>query len=126
MTDFAADARPFEYVPAKIPFYPPSKEWGKLGEPLGRMQKPLAPAESQKHMVTPVGFHVELFAAEPDLVGKPIAMSWDERGRLWVCETVDYPNDRQPPGQGHDSIRICDDTDGDGRADRFTRFADRL
>ena len=53
-------------------------------------------------------------------------MNWDERGRLWVAETVDYPNELQPPGKGRDRIRICEDTDGDGRADKFTVFADKL
>ena len=69
---------------------------------------------------------MELFASEPDLGGKPICMAWDERGRLWVAETLDYPNQLQPPGQGRDRIRICEDTTGDGRADRFTVFADGL
>src|SRR5438105_3150584 len=90
------------------------------------MQKPLDPAESMKHMVTPVDFEVQLFAAEPDLGGKPIAMNWDERGRLWVAVTVDYPNDKQPEGEGHDKIVICEDTKGTGRADKFTVFADKL
>ena len=40
--------------------------------------------------------------------------------------TVDYPNELQPPGQGHDRIVICEDTDGDGQADKFTVFADKL
>jgi putative membrane-bound dehydrogenase-like protein len=66
-----------------------------------------------------------LFAAEPQ-VAKPICMQWDARGRLWIAETVDYPNQMQPMGQGHDRIKICEDTDGDGRADKFTIFADNL
>src|SRR5438105_11040641 len=97
------------------------------------MQKPLDPAESMKHMVTPVDFEVQLFAAEPDLGGKPICMNWDQRGRLWVAVTVDYPNDKQPEGQGHDRILICEDTHvgepgrvSDGRADKITVFADKL
>jgi putative membrane-bound dehydrogenase-like protein len=53
-------------------------------------------------------------------------MAWDARGRLWIAESVDYPNDMQPPGQGHDRIKICEDTKGDGRADKFTIFADKL
>ncbi len=65
------------------------------------------------------------FASEPD-IAKPIAMAWDERGRCWVAETRDYPHDVQPTGQGNDSIKICEDLDGDGRADRFTVFADKL
>ncbi len=122
------DVAPFTYrdVGKKIPNYTPGKKWGEQGEPHSRMQEPLAPEESLKHLVVPRGFHVELFAAEPDLGGKPIAMTWDERGRLWVAETYDYPNELQAPGQGRDRIRICEDTDGDGRADKFTVFAEQL
>jgi putative membrane-bound dehydrogenase-like protein len=126
MTPKRTDVKPFEYVEANVPFYPASAVWGKTGDPIKKMQKPLEPAESMKHMVTPVGFEVRLFASEPQLGGKPIAMNWDERGRLWVAVTVDYPNDKQPEGQGHDRIVICEDTDGDGRADKFTVFADKL
>ncbi|MBI5690863.1 MAG: c-type cytochrome [Verrucomicrobia bacterium] len=68
---------------------------------------------------------LELFAAEPD-IAKPIFLAWDERGRLWIAETRDYPHNVQPDGRGNDSIKICEDTDGDGRADLFTVFADHL
>lgn len=119
------DVRPFEYVDAVVPFYGPGGKRSGADGPAVKLQQPLPPEESLKHMVTPVGFHVELFAAEPQ-IGKPVAMNWDERGRLWLCETLDYPNELQPPGTGHDRIRICEDTDGDGRADRFTIFADKL
>ena len=122
------DVKPLEYAPAgdKIPNYTAGAKWGAQGRPLTRMQQPLPPGESLKHFVTPVGMRVELFAAEPDLGGKPIAMNWDARGRLWVCETFDYPNGLQPPGKGRDRIRICEDTDSDGRADKFTVFAEGL
>src|SRR5262249_44731043 len=73
----------------------------------------------------PGGFRAELFAAEPDIL-KPITMAWDHRGRLWIVESVDYPNEKQPPGRGRDRIKICEDTDGDGKADKFTIFADDL
>jgi putative membrane-bound dehydrogenase-like protein len=120
------DVRPFEYAPARVPFYPAGRHWGVTSEPLQRMQQPLAPAESLKHFVTPEDFDVRLFASEPDLGGKPISMNWDERGRLWVCVTVDYPNEKQPRGKGRDRIVICEDTKGTGRADKFTVFADKL
>ena len=128
MTAKRTDVADFEYVDvgAKIPNYPPSRRWGVQEEPLSMMQKPLPADESIKHFVVPQGFHLELFAAEPDLGGKPIAMTWDERGRLWVAETYDYPNELQPEGQGRDRIRICEDTDGDWKADKFTVFADKL
>ena len=122
------DVAPFEYtdVGAKIPNYPPSNQWGIQADPLTKMQLPLSAEESIKHYVTPTGFHLELYAAEPDLGGKPIAINWDERGRLWVCETVDYPNALDENNIGPDRIRVCEDTDGDGQADKFTLFADGL
>ncbi len=128
MTQPRTDVKPFEYVDvgAKIPNYPPSRRWGVQAEPLSRMQKPLPPEESIKHFVVPQGFRVELFASEPDIGGKPICMTWDERGRLWIAETYDYPNQLQPPGEGRDRIRICEDTDGDWRADKFTVFVEKL
>lgn len=73
----------------------------------------------------PMDMRLELFAAEPD-IAKPISFAWDERGRLWVCETRDYPHGVTPRGEGNDGIKICEDTNGDGRADTFTIFADKL
>jgi putative membrane-bound dehydrogenase-like protein len=125
MTPRRKDVNAFEYVEAKIPYYPPSRQWGTIGEPIRKMQVPLEAAESAKHFVNPVGFEPRLFAAEPE-IGKPICLAWDERGRLWIAETVDYPNELQPKGQGRDRIRICEDTNGDGRADKFTVFAEKL
>jgi putative membrane-bound dehydrogenase-like protein len=126
MTPKRTDVKPFEYTAARVPFYPSGRQWGITGKPFQEMQKPLEPAESMKHFITPEDFEVQLFASEPDLGGKPISMSWDERGRLWVCVTVDYPNEKQAVGEGRDRIVICEDTKGTGRADKFTVFADKL
>ncbi|WP_089321352.1 PVC-type heme-binding CxxCH protein [Pontibacter ummariensis] len=95
-------------------------------DPAPLYQEPLSPEESQKLIQVPAGFKLELFASEPNIIN-PIAMEWDERGRLWVIETVDYPNSvRDEDGVGDDRIKICEDTDGDGKADKFTVFADKL
>lgn len=128
MTVARTDVKPFEFeeVGPKIPNYIPSNRWGTLGDNLSKMQKPLPPAESIKHYSTPQGFHLELFASEPQIQGKPIAMNWDHRGRLWICETVDYPNELKDAAEGRDRIRICEDTNRDGKADRFTVFAEKL
>jgi len=126
MTELPKNLKPFEYVEADVPFYPANKQWGKMGENIRKMQKPLDPKESQKHYIMPEGFELKLFASEPDLEGKPIAMNWDERGRLWVALTIDYPNELQPQGLGRDKIVICEDTNGDNVADKFTTFADKL
>lgn len=91
-----------------------------------KMQDPLTPDQSQKLIQIPVDFEMQLFAAEPDIVN-PIAMAWDERGRLWIVEATDYPNNfRETDGAANDKIKICEDTDGDGKADKFTVFADSL
>ncbi|MBS0201764.1 MAG: ThuA domain-containing protein [Planctomycetes bacterium] len=127
MTSLPKDLEPFKYVETDgIPFYPPGKNWGTQEHGKRKMQLPASPEESLKHFVTPKGFEVKLFASEKDFQGKPIAMNWDERGRLWICETFDYPNDLQPIGQGRDRIQICEDTNGDMVADKFTIFAEKL
>ena len=126
MTKLSQDLKPFEYVEADVPFYPPGKQWGTVENGKRKMQLPVSPEESMKHFVTPVGFEVKLFASEKDFQGKPISMNWDERGRLWICETLDYPNELKPQGEGRDRIRILEDTDGDWVADKFTVFAENL
>ena len=128
MTEIPKDLKPFSYkdVGKKIPNYPPSNRWGVQLESLSKMQEPLPADEAIKHISTPSELQVEVFASDPELGGKPVAMAWDERGRLWVCETYDYPNELQPAGKGRDRIRICEDTDGDWIADKFTVFAEKL
>lgn len=94
-------------------------------EPVG-YQAPLSPADSMRYTQVPADFSLQLFVAEPEIV-KPIYLAWDERGRAWVVEARDYPHGIAPEGEpGHDSIKICEDTNGDGRADKFTVFADKL
>lgn len=86
-----------------------------------RVQDPLKPEESMTHIQLPEGFSVKLFAAEPNIIN-PIAFTWDERGRLWVVQSHDYPHELSNE-VGGDRITICEDTNGDGKADKFTDFA---
>jgi putative membrane-bound dehydrogenase-like protein len=91
-----------------------------------KIQEGLTPEESMKLIQVPVDFEIKLFAAEPDITN-PIAMAWDEKGRLWIVESVDYPNTfTETDGAANDRIKICEDTNGDGKADKFTIFADSL
>jgi putative heme-binding domain-containing protein len=85
--------------------------------------RPYAPAEAVRRMTVPQGFSVELVASEPDIVN-PVAMTFDDRGRIWVTESVEYP--RKSAGPGRDRVKILEDTDGDGRADKITVFAEGL
>ena len=86
---------------------------------------PLSVKGSKERTQVAPDLRLELFAAEPD-IAKPIAFAWDERGRCWVAQARDYPHGVTTTGQGKDSITICEDTDGDGKADKFTIFADKL
>ena len=116
---FLADRVPLQYeVRGSIPNYE------KRSEPL-RFQLPLLPEDSQDYTRVPVGFKLKLFASEPDIVN-PISMAWDEQGRLWVAETLDYPNELKPARVGRDRIKILEDTDGDQRCDKVTIFAEGL
>ncbi|MFO0947241.1 MAG: PVC-type heme-binding CxxCH protein [Planctomycetota bacterium] len=83
----------------------------------------LTPTEAMGKMTLPPGFRVELFAAEPDLVN-PVAMTFDDRGRAWVAESLEYP--RSEPGVGRDRVKILEDTDRDGKADKITIFAEGM
>ncbi len=85
----------------------------------------LAPDDAQKKFVVPEGFEVRLFAAEPDIIN-PVAMAWDERGRLWVVELYEYPLGAAPGQKPRDRIKILEDTTGSGHADKVTVFADGL
>jgi putative membrane-bound dehydrogenase-like protein len=106
-----------------------------------------APDVAPGKMVLPAGLVVNLYAAEPD-VRQPILVKCDARGRIWTIQYLQYPNpaglkrvavdrysrtvyDRVPKSpprgpRGADRITICTDTDGDGRADRFTDFVSGL
>jgi glucose/arabinose dehydrogenase len=82
------------------------------------------PEEERQKFVLPPGFEVTLFASEPGIT-KPINMDFDEKGRLWVAQSSEYPI-AAGPGGGSDRITILEDTDGDGRADKITDFASDL
>lgn len=108
-----------KYTDARMPNY-------EKRDPPPQFQEPLSPEASMKLIQVPVGFEIKLFASEPD-INKPIYMDWDERGRLWIVETMDYPNMvRDNKEEGKDMVKILEDTDGDGKADKFTVFADKL
>jgi putative membrane-bound dehydrogenase-like protein len=105
------------------------------------------PQEAAGRMTVPEGFEVTLFASEP-LVRQPVAMEFDDRGRMWVIQYLQYPNpeglervevdrysrtvyDRvpEPPPhgpRGADRITILEDTTGDGVADSAKDFVDGL
>ncbi|MBI4625789.1 MAG: ThuA domain-containing protein [Verrucomicrobia bacterium] len=116
---------------------------GELGDALRYPEGgPTAPAKAAAKIEVHPEFTLSLVAAEP-LINKVMNVDWDERGRLWVCETPEYPNGRRTPNTApwkdsgslrgahtqrdpEDSISILTDTDGDGIMDKKSVFADKL
>ena len=88
-------------------------------------KSPLTPdAEKATFRLAP-GLRIDLIAAEPQ-IESPVACAFDESGKLWVVEMLDYPNgpSKGEPGQGR--IKVLEDKDGDGRYEHATVFADKL
>ncbi|MEE2883541.1 MAG: PVC-type heme-binding CxxCH protein [Planctomycetota bacterium] len=87
----------------------------------------LSPEQALQSFQVAPGFHVELVASEPQVVD-PIAIAWDEKGRLWAVElraymrTVDGDGETDPLGQ----VVVLEDRDGDGYYEDSTVFLDRL
>ncbi len=100
---------------------------GLLAGPLAAQKPPhgqdripgpaLKPEEAIKKMTVPPGFSVELVASEPDIVN-PTAMTFDEKGRIWICESLEYP--RSSAGPGRDRVKLLESSKGDGRYDKIS------
>ncbi|MER3415804.1 MAG: dehydrogenase [Gemmataceae bacterium] len=84
----------------------------------------LTGSEAAARMTVPPGFRVKCFASEPEVIN-PLGIDFDHRGRVYVLECLSYPQ-KLPSGRGRDRIRIFEDTDGDGIADKVTTFAEGL
>lgn len=84
--------------------------------------------EALAKLKVPDGYKIELFASEeefPDLA-KPMQMSFDNKGRLWVATMPSYPHYKPGDSKPNDKIIIFEDTNNDGKADKQTVFADGL
>jgi glucose/arabinose dehydrogenase len=105
---------------ANVPPMPPVKQSRGANEWM-------TPAQELKAFKIDPRFTVNLFASEEQFpeMANPIQMRWDTRGRLWVSCSTTYPH-VYPGQEPHDKLIIMEDTDGDGRADRCTTFADNL
>ncbi|MFO1438096.1 MAG: PVC-type heme-binding CxxCH protein [Verrucomicrobiaceae bacterium] len=88
---------------------------------------PLSPEEAMKSFAVEKGFRIELVASEP-MIESPVAMSFDDQGRLYVCEMRGYMHDLNGAGEKEATGRVSllEDTDGDGRMDKATAFLDKV
>jgi putative heme-binding domain-containing protein len=86
---------------------------------------PRAPGDERKALHLPPGFEIQLVAAEPD-IHKPLNLAFDDRGRLWVTDTVEYPYPAKPGTKPRDTVKILSELRADGRAGKIQIFADGL
>src|SRR6516165_4542776 len=87
--------------------------------------EPKTPDEERKCFHLPPGFTIELVAAEPD-IRKPINMNFDNRGRLWVTQSVEYPFPAPANRKGRDVIKILGNVLDGSKSDQVGTFADDL
>lgn len=115
----AADSRT-TVLPSIETNYEPSEE---NGDPVY-----LYGQDALDKITVPPGYHIEMFASEREFtdLANPVQLSFDNRGRLWVSTMPTYPHYRPGDPKPDDKILILEDTDGDGKADRQTTFADGL
>jgi putative membrane-bound dehydrogenase-like protein len=88
-------------------------------------ERALSPQDSLKAIHMSDDFHVELFASEPDVMS-PVEMVFDENGKIYVAEMLDYPDDPPPGKPARSRIRLLQDKDGDGKYETTTIFADNV
>ncbi len=86
---------------------------------------PQGPDQELKAFHLPPGFEIQLVASEPD-IHKPINIAFDDRGRLWLTESVEYPYAAPPGRKPRDAVKILEDFDDSGKARKITTFADEL
>lgn len=110
--DAHAAGTPLPSIPA-----PPTRKNSQIAS--------LTPDEQLKSFTLYQDLQANLFASEADGIINPVQMRWDERGRLWVLCLPTYPQ-VLPGAKPNDFILVCEDTDQDGRADKFHRFAEGL
>lgn len=107
---------------------PPHRTWPPDVQNVAQKSPALPPEEALKTFYMPPGYRIEVVASEP-LVRDPIMMDWDADGRLWVAELPVYVPDLQKPEPNLEPacrVVVLEDTDGDGRMDKRTVFADGL
>ncbi|AMV39554.1 PVC-type heme-binding CxxCH protein [Planctomyces sp. SH-PL62] len=86
---------------------------------------PRSPEEERKALHVPPGFEVQLVAADPD-IQKPLNLAFDDRGRLWITDTIEYPYAAAEGAKPRDTVKILSDFGPDGRARKIETFADGL
>ena len=120
--NFAEDAkRDSVKLPGAAEPVTPAAAYGEMVRGSGRLE----PQAQRQGFHVPEGFEVRLFASEPQ-IAKPLNMAIDAKGRVWLTQTTAYPYPAAEGANPGDAIKLLEDADADGQADRVTTFADGL
>jgi mono/diheme cytochrome c family protein/glucose/arabinose dehydrogenase/lysophospholipase L1-like esterase len=116
----AADAKTHPLPEIKTNFTPSNQKNGTPDYKIGQ--------EALSALHVSEGYHIEQFATEQEFpnLANPVQMSFDNKGRLWVATMPSYPHYQPGDARPNDKLLIYEDTNGDGRADKETVFADQL
>jgi mono/diheme cytochrome c family protein/glucose/arabinose dehydrogenase/lysophospholipase L1-like esterase len=119
-TDLTVDDSKTHVLPPVPTNYQPSVKNGSTDYLYGEA--------AEKSLTVPEGYKVQLFASEKEFpnLANPMQLSFDDKGRLWVAVMPTYPHYKPGDALPNDKLLIYEDTDGDGKADKETVFADKL
>jgi putative heme-binding domain-containing protein len=108
-------------------FLRPEVTWAQKPAPVEDVSSfpPRSAADEQKALHAPPGFEIQLVASEP-AIHKPLNLAFDDRGRLWVTDTIEYPYPARPGTKPRDSVKVLSNVQPDGRAGTIETFADGL
>src|SRR5438067_1364468 len=88
-------------------------------------QDPLTPQEEFKRFTLPPGFEIQLVACEPEII-KPMNLAFDDRGRLFCTQSVEYPFPVKEGLPARDTVKMIEDFGADGRARKITTYVPGL
>src|SRR5438067_6219119 len=108
-------------LPVSYPGAAPDKDYSAQ---LPRIP-PKEPADALKSFKLRPGFRIELVASEP-LIRSPVALDFDENGRLFVVEYPEYNQYANPKFKRHGCVKLLEDSKGDGKYDKATVYADNV
>jgi putative membrane-bound dehydrogenase-like protein len=117
--------RPSYYLQLAVLILPVAMQSRCVAADPAEVQSPVSPRNSLKYLVVQDGLKVELAASEPNVID-PVAVRFDEAGRMWVVEMRDYPMTEITGDDVHSVLKVLDDRNGDGFYEKMAVVADDL
>ena len=117
--------KPIIYSSCLVFLITTSIPWAQQAPPLVAPTEALSPADEMKGFKLPKGYVVQLVASEPDIF-KPMNLSFDYKGRIWITDSLEYPYAAKDGTKPRDSVKILSNIGPDGKAQKIETFAEGL